>query len=72
MRHDFGTTVAILTGSNTVAKEALNVAAQTVAIYVNTASADAVPVFDTIETNGAGAVLSQIHHNGQKKRLRIP
>jgi hypothetical protein len=49
------------------AKEALNVAAQTAAMYVNTASADVVPAFDVIETNGAGAVLSQIHHNGQKK-----
>ena len=42
-------------------------AAQTAAMYVNTASADVVPAFDVIETNGAGAVLSQIHHNGQKK-----
>ena len=59
MRHDFCAIIAILTGSN--------VAAQTAAMYVNTASADAVPAFDAIATNGAGAVLSQIHHNGQKK-----
>ncbi len=57
--HDFGTTEAILTGSN--------VAAQTAAMYVNTVSADPVPAFAAIETNGVGAVLSQIHHNGQKK-----
>jgi hypothetical protein len=48
------------------------VAAQTAAMYVNTASADVVPAFDVIETNGAGAVLSQIHHNGKKKGVRIP
>jgi hypothetical protein len=41
-------------------------------MYGNTASADPVPALDAIETNGAGAVLSQIHHNGKKKGVRIP
>ena len=68
LRREFGTMVAKLTGSFVAAQEALNVTPQTARIYIQTTSEDASEAFKAIETNGAGAVLSQIYHNGQKKR----